>query len=332
VNIEKWVADNTIFKAVAGSRLYGTSTEKSDYDFLGVCLDTPENLIGVHRFGQFDKIGEGDDLTIYAVSKFLGLCAKNNPSIVDVLFTPKEFWLHHTNDWQVIYENRHRFLSQRSIKAYIGYAYSQLSRIERHRKWMEHPPEEPILEDFGLMLVSTRTGAQRIEPIPSRYTIGEWRKIIKRGTVYRKQDKTRLVARYHQEERNWKNYQTWKEKRNPERAVLEFMHGYDTKHAAHLVRLMLQLREIVCSGTYSPVLSGENLQMVLLVLNGEWRYYDLLDWAKGMERGIEEQKMSLPKKMDRHILDELLTYFAAKSLSRDPEFTRHFLAETGGDG
>lgn len=32
-------------------------------------------------------------------------------------------------------------------------------------------------------------------------------------------------------------YQSWRANRHPERAALEALHGYDTKHAAHLLRL-----------------------------------------------------------------------------------------------
>jgi predicted nucleotidyltransferase len=38
--------------------------------------------------------------------------------------------------------------------------------------------------------------------------------------------------------REWHQYQEWLSARNPKRAALERAHGYDTKHAMHLVRLM----------------------------------------------------------------------------------------------
>jgi hypothetical protein len=38
--------------------------------------------------------------------------------------------------------------------------------------------------------------------------------------------------------KHWEAYQAWKDERNPARAELERRHGYDTKHAMHLVRLM----------------------------------------------------------------------------------------------
>jgi predicted nucleotidyltransferase len=38
--------------------------------------------------------------------------------------------------------------------------------------------------------------------------------------------------------KHWDAFQTWQRQRNPARAALERRHGYDTKHAMHLVRLM----------------------------------------------------------------------------------------------
>ena len=44
--------------------------------------------------------------------------------------------------------------------------------------------------------------------------------------------------KYRAARKHWESYLRWKEERNRDRAKLEAKHGYDTKHAAHLVRLM----------------------------------------------------------------------------------------------
>ena len=48
--------------------------------------------------------------------------------------------------------------------------------------------------------------------------------------------------------KHWESYQTWKTHRNPARAALERQHGYDTKHAMHLVRLMRMGLEVLERG------------------------------------------------------------------------------------
>ena len=48
--------------------------------------------------------------------------------------------------------------------------------------------------------------------------------------------------------KHWDSYQTWKTHRNPARAELERQHGYDTKHAMHLIRLMRMGLEVLETG------------------------------------------------------------------------------------
>jgi hypothetical protein len=48
--------------------------------------------------------------------------------------------------------------------------------------------------------------------------------------------------------KHWEAYQAWKGARNPQRAELERQHGYDTKHAMHLVRLMRTGLELLQTG------------------------------------------------------------------------------------
>ena len=51
--------------------------------------------------------------------------------------------------------------------------------------------------------------------------------------------------RYRGALREWQQYQEWTRSRNPARAELERRHGYDTKHAMHLIRLLRMAVEIL---------------------------------------------------------------------------------------
>ncbi|MFK7999695.1 MAG: nucleotidyltransferase domain-containing protein [Polyangiales bacterium] len=48
--------------------------------------------------------------------------------------------------------------------------------------------------------------------------------------------------------KHWEAYRAWKLGRNAARAKLEAEHGYDTKHAMHLIRLMRMGHEVLVSG------------------------------------------------------------------------------------
>lgn len=54
--------------------------------------------------------------------------------------------------------------------------------------------------------------------------------------------------RYRAALKRWDSYQTWQVQRNPARAEFERSHGYDTKHAMHLIRLMRMGLEVLQTG------------------------------------------------------------------------------------
>jgi len=71
------------------------------------------------------------------------------------------------------------------------------------------------------------------------------------------------------------------------------LHG-NTKHGAHLARLLVQGRDILTHGTFSPMLEGENLRFVRGVLHGEMAYDALVDWAKFMFQELKTMPSDLP--------------------------------------
>ena len=57
-----------------------------------------------------------------------------------------------------------------------------------------------------------------------------------------------VEKKYRAAMKHWDSYQAWKTHRNPARAELERQHGYDTKHAMHLIRLMRMGLEVLETG------------------------------------------------------------------------------------
>jgi hypothetical protein len=128
-----------IFATMAGSRLYGTHRPDSDTDVRGVALEPVDSLIGLDApWEQYER--HDPDLVVYGMRKFVRLAAANNPNILDMLFAPEEAWLQLSYYWSKLYELRHDLLHQNIRKTYVGYAVSQLKRIETHRRWAGGPP------------------------------------------------------------------------------------------------------------------------------------------------------------------------------------------------
>lgn len=121
-----------LVEAIAGSRLYGTNRPDSDEDIRGVFIPWNDRLFGFNPIEQIEE--KEPDRVIYSLQKFMKLALANNPNILDLLFTPKEFWKQSSSYWTIIHECRHEFLSQRIRKTYVGYAQSQMNRMINAQK------------------------------------------------------------------------------------------------------------------------------------------------------------------------------------------------------
>ncbi len=144
------IEKRTIYRTLTGSRVYGTSTPESDYDYRGVCIPPFRYYYGfMHNFEQYQPSGE--DTTIFALKKFMGLAAQNNPNILELLYIPQEFWITATGQWEDIVAQRALFLSKKCFFTYKGYSHNQLRRMRSHREWlMKGELKEPSRSDFGL--------------------------------------------------------------------------------------------------------------------------------------------------------------------------------------
>jgi uncharacterized protein len=274
---------NYLMKCLAGSRLYGTQRPESDYDWRAVCWTPTQVLLGLTNFEQFERHGD-QDLTVWTLKRFFELAKDNNPNILDILCAPPETWIISYTSWVQIWLSRRLFLSANIRYRFSGYAVSQLKRLEGHHRWLVDPPShEPQLEEFHGRLVSDPSGGQRKE-----YESPEWEN------------------RYISARKSWAQYQTWLEERNPARAALEASYGYDTKHGAHLVRLMLQAESVLATGDYNPVLSGAMLEAVLSVLHGGWKYEDLIVWAETTDQKVREMPTVLPDRPNETAIEKAL--------------------------
>lgn len=131
---------NLIFKAITGSKLYGTDTPKSDADYVGIFIPDKEYVLGMKVCEQVEfKSNPSDsgrrntkddvDMTIYSLPKFIKLCSQNNPNIVELLFVDDKHTLVTTPYWEEIKANTHLFISKKIQHTFLGYAHSQKQKV-----------------------------------------------------------------------------------------------------------------------------------------------------------------------------------------------------------
>ena len=135
----KVALDNCILLVKSGSHLYGTNTETSDDDAIGIFIEPEEYVLGRKHIETVEfktnKSNSGvrnqkgdDDVTMHSLSKFITLAENNNPTICELFFAPQNCLLHITDLGKRFLEAYPLFVSKKLYHSHCGYAYSQINR------------------------------------------------------------------------------------------------------------------------------------------------------------------------------------------------------------
>lgn len=130
-----------IFKARVGSKLHGTSTPKSDEDFIGVFLPSTEDLLGMQgrpkEWTENEKLSEGarntvgdTDCKYLALYEFFKQAAQGQSQAIELFFIPEEHVIIETEEWKRVKEAKDLFLSRKSIIPIIGFALAQVHKAK----------------------------------------------------------------------------------------------------------------------------------------------------------------------------------------------------------
>jgi predicted nucleotidyltransferase len=131
---------NLILKVMVGSHLYGTETENSDKDYVGVFIPDKEYVLGLKECEQVEQRTnpsdsghrndkDDTDCTLYSLPKFIKLCAENNPNIIEILFANKNHIIHCNTYGEALIQNAPLFVSKKVKHRFLGYANSQKQKL-----------------------------------------------------------------------------------------------------------------------------------------------------------------------------------------------------------
>lgn len=116
--------------------------------------------------------------------------------------------------------------------------------------------------------------------------------------------------------KEYKSHQRWENERNPKRKALEEKHGYDTKHASHLIRLARSGVELLTFGDLC--VKRKDAEELLSIRRGEFSFDKIKEMSelllKRMDELYEENPCNLPKKVDTMHLDKLTLEIILMSL------------------
>lgn len=300
------------------------------------------------------------DCCIYGIQKFVKLAANCNPNIIELLFVEDEDILYMSELGAALRRHRDLFLTSRAFYTFTGYAVAQLKRINTHRRWLINPPtSQPVRRDHGLpdrtvIPADQREAADKLIEKQVRLWLLEEADIdstlvqtiqediaeavasVTAGQSFRESvrqaagerlgmsenfiDILQREKRYKQAKTEWSQYQGWLKNRNPARAELEARYGYDTKHASHLIRLLIQATDILVKGTLTIKDPGR-AKFLFEIRSGAWTYDELIAWADQAMNALEElykrDDCPVPKKPDVNKIDELMMDIIREDFGED---------------
>lgn len=147
---EHWMLDNLVLECVMGSHAYGCQTQDSDYDVLGLVMDSHKSLYP-QAYGyvlNFDPLpnfrnkevkGEGKRVLLdngkdcegswHSLTDFFNLVENGSPALTEVLFVRQNLVTYRTKVADMMRDNRKLFLSMKMFHSFKGYTFQQLTRL-----------------------------------------------------------------------------------------------------------------------------------------------------------------------------------------------------------
>ena len=285
--------------AMIGSHSHGTYIPPTDpnaiddVDFMGIVLPPPVYLVsGTCTWDHWTKQHEELDIVMYSLTKWVGLMLNGNPNVLGLLWIREQDMLHESQTFKVLRQHRHLFASKRAYKSFAGYAAGQLQSMTAYSPEIQAEIDTLTAQvtGAGWSVQDIMTG-QSLPMPPAVYNVAEL-------NVQAKRLKT-LRAKYHQAYMGEK------------RRSLVVQHGYDTKNAAHLIRLLLMCKEFMETGEMQVYRTHDAL-MLKDIKQGVWSLVDVKAFAEFLfaQVKVARDRSPLPELPDTDRVGKLVTDLA----------------------
>lgn len=272
--------DNPDFLVQAGSRLYGTNTPESDYDYRGFVVPPFEYLIGLDNFNH--HITMEPDTVIYSIRRFFQLLILGDPVVYEILFAPDANIVERSSIGGVVLRSRKLFACKRFARRIGGYAQSEWRKV---------------------------TGTQLV-PIKRTSNEDEVVEDIRQVFHPQKEEMDEIIRllflKHDRETRQARRKLGAKRKDQIER------HGYCTSSACHTIRLLGQLRELMQTGHITfPRPEAKRLSMIKRGELSFERVHEIYnDLQPKVARATEETRLpeNAPIKHIRTLYHEIMAH------------------------
>ena len=129
---EKSPGAKPLYLVIRGSHAYGTNVETSDTDYAGVFIQSMDDILGNKYTEQIND--DTNDTVIYEVRRFLELLGSNNPTVLELLNTPKDCIIYKDAAFDLILNDKEKFITKICAKSFGGYAKQQISKAKGQNK------------------------------------------------------------------------------------------------------------------------------------------------------------------------------------------------------
>jgi len=137
-----------IFKGIIGSQAYGTNIPTSDIDYKGIYSQSIADLISFNYKEQYEV---GKDECYYEVRRFIQLLGTANPTVLEMLYLPQDCIVEKSTEFDILYANRHKFLTKKCLNSFGGYAVAQIKKargLDKKMNWEKNRVTRKGIMDF----------------------------------------------------------------------------------------------------------------------------------------------------------------------------------------
>lgn len=227
---------NPDFLSMSGSRLYGTDMPESDYDYRGFVIPPFEYLVGIKEFGAAELEG---DHKVYALNRWFKHILDGDPQCTELMFSPR-------NQVEKITEIGRRALG---IGLKFGLSNKSYVRIMGYSngEWRKA---------MAIKLVPEKRKKGEPEVLNDFWNMFDWLN----------RDEKELIIKTLNEGRPHKIESSTSGLGKKRKAQVE-KYGYCVKSAAHSIRLLGQVQELMLTGEIT--FPRPEADMLRSIRNGE---------------------------------------------------------------
>lgn len=291
--------DSTCFLAYRGSIAHGMHDPKpdsiDDVDLIGFVMAEPKHYIGLSQWGSRGtrEVKQGRwDMVLYEFRKAVSLLLQGNPNILSSLWVRHEDRIFVDGIGRMLIENRSLFRGKHVYNAFAGYAHAQLEKMES-RDPMELRRYLAVTAELKYRGAHPNHKGEQF-PEPDRLTG------VEHDVACWSLDKLMSGLRHYQKKGENIGYMGDKRKQ----LVLEM--GFDSKNAAHCIRLLRMAGEFLQTG--EMIVYRPDAAELLNIKRGLWTLDEIKEHANDLFARLKliRAASSLPDEPDYAAVEKLV--------------------------